>query len=177
VVLRNLLCMRLKHGASDGFEIEALALDLLRRSLSSMDAGSLPVRRSTRSRRMHALERVKEAVALAPADKWSVARLAKIANLSSFHLCHVFRQTVGTSIYNYVLRERLAHALDAVLECDDDITAIALDAGFADHSHFTARFRSFFGYTPASLRRLATVAQVGELRKIMTAQRNQPDLN
>jgi len=91
---------------------------------------------------MRALARVKEAVAVAPSDRWNIARLAKVANLSPFHLCHVFRQMVGTSIYDYVLHERLAQALDAVLDCGDDFTTIALDAGFASHSHFTARFRT-----------------------------------
>jgi AraC-like DNA-binding protein len=75
----------------------------------------------------------------------------------------------GISIYNYVLRERLAQSLDAVLDCDDDLTAIALDGGFASHSHFTARFRSFFGCTPVALRRIATAGHLAELRKIMTA--------
>jgi AraC family transcriptional regulator len=84
----------------------------------------------------------------------------------------VFRETVGTSIYDYVLHERLAHTLDAVLDCGDDLTTIALDAGFASHSHFTARFRSFFGYTPVALRRIATAAQIAELRKIVTARPN-----
>jgi AraC family transcriptional regulator len=79
---------------------------------------------------------------------------------------------VGISIYDYVLRERLARTLDAVLDCDDDLTSIALDAGFASHSHFTARFRSFFGYTPTALRRIATAAHVAELRKIVTARPN-----
>ena len=115
---------------------------------------------------------MKEAVALAPAHKWNVARLAEVANMSPFHLCHVFRETVGTSIYDYVLHERLAHTLDAVLDCGDDLTAIALDAGFSSHSHFTARFRSFFGCTPAALRRIATAARVAELRKIVTARRH-----
>jgi AraC family transcriptional regulator len=78
---------------------------------------------------------------------------------------------VGTSIYNYVLRERLAYALNAVLDGGDDLTAIALAAGFASHSHFTARFRSFFGCSPAALRRIATAAHVAEISKIMTARR------
>jgi AraC-like DNA-binding protein len=115
---------------------------------------------------------VKEAVALAPSHRWNVAKLAEIANFSPFHLCHVFRDTVGTSIYDYVLHERLAHTLDAVLDCGDDLTAIALDAGFASHSHFTARFRSFFGCSPTALRRIATAAHVAELRKIVTARRH-----
>ncbi|MFL6790771.1 MAG: helix-turn-helix transcriptional regulator [Bradyrhizobium sp.] len=169
MLLRNLLWTRLQRAEADEFEIEALGLDLLNMSLSSMRTDGVPARRSAVVRRRRALERVKEAVALAPADKWNIARLAKLANLSPFHLCHVFRQMVGTSIYDYVLHERLAHTLDAVLDCGDDLTTIALNAGFSSHSHFTARFRSFFGYTPAALRRIATAAHVAELRKIVTA--------
>jgi AraC family transcriptional regulator len=113
-------------------------------------------------------------VAVAPAETWSVARLAKIASLSPFHLCHVFRDLVGISIYEYVLRERLAQALDAVLDSDDDLTAIALDSGFASHSHFTARFRRFFGCTPSGLRQTASARQAGGFRKIMTARASRP---
>lgn len=173
MMLRSLLWRRLEQGEADRFEIETRGLDLLNMSLRSMRTGDAPVRRTSLVRRMRALERVKEAVALAPANKWSVAKLAEIASLSPFHLCHVFRQMAGTSIYDYVLHERLAHALDAVLDCGDDLTAIALDAGFASHSHFTARFRSFFGCTPAALRRVATAGHVTELRKIVTARRSQ----
>jgi AraC family transcriptional regulator len=146
MMLRNLLGTRLKRSDTDELEIEAFGLDLLSMSLKSMRMGGSPVRRSTLVRRARALERVKEAVARAPADQWSVAKLAGVANLSPFHLCHVFRQMVGTSIYDYVLHERLAHTLDAVLDSGDDLTTIAFDAGFASHSHFTARFRGFFGY-------------------------------
>src|SRR5262249_20409664 len=144
-------------------EAEALGLDLLGWSLESVRPGKTPARRSALARRTRALERVKEAVASAPSEKWSVARLANVANLSPFHLCHVFREMTGTSIYDYVLHERLARTLDAVLDCDDDLTAVALDAGFASHSHFTARFRNFFGCTPAALRRQATAAELTEL--------------
>jgi AraC family transcriptional regulator len=76
----------------------------------------------------------------------------------------VFRETAGIPIYNYVLQERLAATLDAVLD-DGDLTSIALDAGFASHSHFTARFRIFFGCTPVALRRMATTRQIGEIGK------------
>jgi AraC family transcriptional regulator len=171
MMLRNLLWTRLEKAEADTFEAEALGLDLLDVSLASMRRGNVPTRRSAHMRWMRALERVKEAVAVAPADSWNVAKLANVAKLSPFHLCHVFRQMVGTSIYDYVLQERLAHSLEPVLDGGDDITAIALDAGFASHSHFTARFRRFFGCTPTTLRRAATAAGVDELRKIMTARR------
>ena len=81
----------------------------------------------------------------------------------------VFRGLVGTSLYDYVLRERLAQALNAVVDGDEDITGIALNAGFASHSHFTARFRRFFGCPPVALRRTAHAARIDDFRKIVTA--------
>jgi len=171
MMLRNLLWTRLARAEADAFEAEALGLDLLDMSLGAMPAGHAPGRRAAHERHMRTVALVEEAVAMAPADDWTIARLAKIANLSSFHLCHVFRRTAGTSIYDYVVRERLAHALDVVLDGGDDLTAIALDAGFSSHSHFTARFRRFFGCTPTALRRAATAAHVAQLRKIVTASR------
>jgi AraC-like DNA-binding protein len=171
MLLRNLLWKRLESAEADEFEAEALGLDLLDISLRSMRTGSTTAQRSAQVRRMRAIERVKEAVSLAPADSWSLAKLAKVANLSPFHLCHVFRQMVGTSIYDYVLQERLARTLDVIVDGGHDLTAIALDAGFASHSHFTARFRRFFGCTPTALRRVATTEHIAEFRKIMTARR------
>jgi AraC-like DNA-binding protein len=172
MMLRNLLGARLSQGEIDGFEIEAIGLDLLNVSFDAMRKERSDVRPAALTRRTRAMERVKEAIAVAPSRKWNVARLAKLANLSPFHLCHVFRQMAGTSIYDYVLQERLAHALDAVLDGDDDLTSIALDAGFASHSHFTSRFKGFFGCTPAALRRIATSAHTAQLRKILTARPN-----
>ena len=169
MVLRNLLWAWLQRSEIDAFESEALGFDLLSMSLGSMRPSIPPQRRSALARRRRAVERVKEAVGAAPADKWGVGSLAKVASLSPFHLCRVFREMVGTSIYDYVLHERLAHSLDAVLDGGDDLTAIALDAGFASHSHFTARFRGFFGVTPTALRRAAMTGHIAQLRKIVTA--------
>jgi AraC-like DNA-binding protein len=177
MMLRNLLWTRLKATEANRFEMEALGLDLLEMSLASMRTGRSSTPGSADARRSRAVARVKEAVAVAPADKWTVARLARLANLSPFHLCHVFRQIAGTSIYDYVLHERLAYTLNAVLDGGDDLTAVALDAGFASHSHFTARFRRFFDCTPVALRRMASAGHLGELRKIMTARRNGPVLD
>ena len=62
-----------------------------------------------------------------------------------------------------------APSADFKLNGGGDLTVIVLDAGFASHSHFTARFRTFFGCTPTALRHIGTA---GELRKIMTARRS-----
>jgi AraC-like DNA-binding protein len=153
MMLRNLLCARLKRSAPDELEVEARGLDLLGMSLGAIRSADAPRRRSTEARWTRSVQRVKEAVAIAPADKWDIEKLARIALISPFHLCRVFRRTTGTSVYDYVLRERLASTLDAVLD-GEDLTTIALGAGFASHSHFSARFCDFFGCTPAALRHM-----------------------
>lgn len=168
MMLRNLLWARLQRSEADAFEAETLGLDLLSMALGSMCANIPPPGGSAVTRRRRAVERVKEAVGAAPADKWSIARLAQVASVSPFHLCHVFREMVGTSIYDYVLHERLAHSLEPVLD-GGNLAAIALDAGFGSHSHFTAHFRDFFGFTPTALRRAARAGHIAEMRKIMTA--------
>jgi AraC-like DNA-binding protein len=80
----------------------------------------------------------------------------------------VFRSEVGMPLHRYLVRARLAKALDAVLDAATDLASIAADAGFASHSHFTERFRMLFGVAPAELRR-ASARGIAEVRKILTA--------
>jgi AraC-like DNA-binding protein len=169
MIRRDLLRRHLAGPVEGSLEIEALALGLLGLCLGALRREPSS-QRATHVRRARAVERVKEAVGVRPAHAWSVTRLAKAANLSPFHLCHVFHELTGVSIYDYVLRERLAHSLLAVLD-GGDITTIAIEAGFASHSHFTARFKRFFGTTPSALRQSVGASKARELRKIMTARR------
>jgi AraC-like DNA-binding protein len=102
---------------------------------------------------------VKEAIATSPERKWTLGELAAIACVSPSHLAHAFSREVGTSVYRYAIRERLAKALEAVLGLEHRPHVDRPDSGFASHSHFTARFRAFFGLTPDALRRSAARAR------------------
>jgi AraC family transcriptional regulator len=173
LLLRSLLCTQLKEDHRDPFEIETRGLDLLAKSLSTIRPRHAFKRESSEVRWTRATARMTEAVAASPSSRWTVERLSRIAGQSPYHLCRIFRERTGASVCDYVLRERLAASLVPVLD-GADLTTTALDFGFASHSHFTARFRSFFGATPAELRRQmkadqAKAAHIGQLRKIMTA--------
>lgn len=163
---RGLLWRLFSRGEADAVEVEELCLGLLASSLGGARAGAR--RGAGRPGGRDRIDRVREAVAVAPERKWSLAQLAAIARLSPWHLAHVFREEIGIPVHAYVLRARLSKALAAVLESDAGFTDIALDAGFASHSHFTARFRALFGITPAALRR-GHGRPPEELRKIVTA--------
>jgi AraC family transcriptional regulator len=164
---RSLLWRRLQGGDADPLEVEEAGVGLLASSLRAARRGAQP--RGLRGRRLRQVERVKEAVSVDPARRWTLDDLARLACLSPGHLAHVFREEVGEPVYSYVLRSRLACTVDAVLDAGADLSAIALQAGFASHSHFTARFRRLFGLTPSALRRRASSRQAAQLRRIVTA--------
>ncbi len=89
---------------------------------------------------------------------------------SPFHLARQFRASTGTSISAYLLRLRLALALQRLAEGEADLAALAADLGFASHSHFGARFRSVFGVPPSSVRDSLTAGRLAELRTFVTAE-------
>ena len=110
------------------------------------------------------VERVR-AHALAHLDeRLTLSVLAGVADCSTFQLCRAFRQATGGAVHRWLLRLRLQASLERVAEPGSDLTAVALDLGFASHSHFTAAFRRTFGLTPSELRRRARLRMVARLR-------------
>lgn len=172
MLARSHLWRRFAHGdAVDPLEAEELGLRLLDAALHAARHRPASHRATAggAARRLRQVERTVEAIWTQPERRWTLADLAAQAHVSAGHLAHVFRAEVGVSVYGYVLRARLARALDAVLDSHAGLTEIALDAGFASHSHFTARFGALFGHTPLDLRRGIDVATARQLRRIVTA--------
>lgn len=95
---------------------------------------------------------VREALAAAPDEPYDLAALAALAGCSPFHLSRLFRRVTGLTIGGFRLRLRLARVLQSLAEGADDLTALALETGFADHAHMTNSVRRIFGTTPSSLR-------------------------
>lgn len=84
----------------------------------------------------------------------TIAQVAQAAAVSPFHLSRLFRRTVGTSLHRHVLTLRLREALERVAEADgpEPLATLALDLGFASHSHFTDAFRAEYGVPPSRVR-------------------------
>jgi AraC family transcriptional regulator len=85
-----------------------------------------------------------------------------------FTLARQFRAATDETISRYILRLRLALALERLAEGEDDIAALAVSLGFSHHSHFSARFRAAFGMTPSEAREVLTNRQLEELRAMAT---------
>ena len=86
---------------------------------------------------------------------------------SPFHLARQFRAATGETISRYLLRLRLGAAVERLAEGERDIAALAIDIGFAHHSHFSARFRMAFGITPTLARDMLTKRKLDEFRAVV----------
>jgi AraC-like DNA-binding protein len=86
------------------------------------------------------------------------ARLSQTAlalGASPSALASAFRTIERVSFYRYWLNLRLARAA-ALLPASDDLARLALDLGFASHSHFSTAFHRWAGRTPSAYRVKAT---------------------
>ena len=84
----------------------------------------------------------------------SLGDLARSVDCSPFYLSRIFRQTAGLSLRRYTKRLRARVAADRLAVGERDLTNLALDLGYADHSHFTNAFRHEWGMPPSRFRAL-----------------------
>lgn len=82
----------------------------------------------------------------------SLADLANVAGASRFHFARAFKRATGLSPYHYLLDRRIREAKH-LLATDMPLATMATTLGFADQGHFTTRFRSIVGITPAVFRK------------------------
>lgn len=86
------------------------------------------------------------------ADALSVNELASACNLSVSALERRFKKHLGKTPHQYIIEVRLEHARRLLLDTAKPVGTIALETGFADHSHFTRAFNKQFGSAPSALR-------------------------
>lgn len=86
-------------------------------------------------------------------EELSLQQLADIAKYSPFHFQKIFKQVVGESPKQYVIRMRLetaAHAL--VMHQHKTVTEIALEHGFSSSATFARSFKNYFGNSAEEFR-------------------------
>jgi AraC-like DNA-binding protein/quercetin dioxygenase-like cupin family protein len=83
----------------------------------------------------------------------STAEIAAEVGVHPVHLGRVFRAHHRMTVGAYVRGLRLHWAAGRLARSRDALSDIALEAGFADQSHFTRAFRRHLGTTPDRFRR------------------------
>lgn len=141
---------------ADPLALEEAALDLLADLSESI--GERPVCGPAGLRVRRRLDHVRGLMMAEPDVNHRIADLAREAGCSPFHFARLFRRETGCSVRAYRLRQRLALVMDRLAQGADDLAGVALDCGFAHHSHMTAACHSILGLTPSDLRRRFALA-------------------
>jgi AraC-like DNA-binding protein len=148
---QRLLVERLLRGETvDELELEETALSLLAAVLARAYGSAAPDPPRSQER---LVRRTRALLAERFGEPLSLSDIAAAVGASPFHLCRAFRRATGVPLHAFRKRLRIHSALEDVLREGSDLAAVALDAGFSSHSHFTAAFRAALGRTPSALRR------------------------
>jgi transcriptional regulator GlxA family with amidase domain len=81
--------------------------------------------------------------------------IAEAVGLSTRQLERLFKKHLGRTPSRYYRELRLHHARLMLMQGSASILSIALAAGFVSASHFSRRYREYFGRTPREERRVA----------------------
>ncbi|MEM1205829.1 MAG: AraC family transcriptional regulator [Acidobacteriota bacterium] len=84
----------------------------------------------------------------------SVREMASSASLSVYQLDRRMKRLFGLSTGQWLLKLRVEHACERLVETRLPIAQVALDCGYADQSAFARQFRRTTGHTPSEFRRL-----------------------
>jgi AraC family transcriptional regulator len=82
----------------------------------------------------------------------SLAELASVVNISPTYFASLFKQAMGISPHQYVIRQRVERAKSMLSKTDLAIADIALQVGFSSQSHLTQQFKRLTGMTPKQVR-------------------------
>ena len=107
---------------------------------------------AVQSRHREMTEAVKVAINRRLSAPPSLTMLARRFDCSPFNLSRTFHITTGVTLRRYLSRLRATIAAHHLVRGATDLTALALDLGYTDHSHFTNAFREEFGMAPSHFR-------------------------
>jgi transcriptional regulator GlxA family with amidase domain len=113
-----------------------------------------PVANDVRQRaRDPRIERAREAIAARPAERWTVAKLARIAGLSRAAFARRFAAELGVPPLRYVATTRLRLAAELLAANDASLATVAAEVGYATEFALSRAFRRLVGEPPGVYRR------------------------
>jgi AraC family transcriptional regulator len=146
----GLLAGRMAHEIQHPDGVSPLALEALALELLVLGA------RTGMGRKVGAtppwLDQVEAALRARLGDPPGLEELARDAGVHPAHLARTFRRHYRCSVGGFLRDLRVEAAADALAHSDRPIAQVAAEAGFADQSHLTRRFREQMGTTPAKWR-------------------------
>lgn len=145
----RLRALLLAPGTADPLEAEGLAQRFHDAATAAL---GLPAPKAAGWMTPQRLARLDAAIDAGLADGITVAGLAAGLGLSEGFFSRAVKAALGVSPQVHLLDRKLARARRLIAAGEDDLSQVALAAGFASHAHLSAAFRRYLGLTPSILR-------------------------
>jgi AraC family transcriptional regulator len=82
------------------------------------------------------------------AKNLSLEEIAAIAQISQYHFLRLFKQSMGITLHQYILKCRVEKAKYLLQHSQLSVADIAIRVGFCDQSHLTRLFKRIVGVPP-----------------------------
>jgi AraC-like DNA-binding protein len=152
----------LRHGRCDPLLAAEIGIAVIDRVVGPVSRDGIPAGDPL-------VDRTRLAIVDRLGGRVTLPELGALVGSSPFHLARRFRAATGSSIHAYRTALRVRTALASVEAGERDLTSLALDLGFADHSHMTNVVRRHTGRPPSAFRADPTNAELRTLRTILQA--------
>ncbi|HVW71062.1 MAG TPA: AraC family transcriptional regulator [Steroidobacteraceae bacterium] len=140
--------------------LQTLSMELLLQVLGILESRTLVSGGPTISTREAALiYQARDYLTRHYANPPNIAELARRIGLNQTKLKQTFRQMLGVTIYEYILRLRMERAAQMLTTGDYDITQVAYAVGYEYPANFTAAFKRHFGQLPRHWKRRQLVPE------------------
>jgi CheY-like chemotaxis protein/AraC-like DNA-binding protein len=91
-------------------------------------------------------------------SKITLKEIADFLHISEGHLCRIFRQDEGMSLFDYIKRKRIWYAKTCLIRCGC-VTQASYAAGFSTESYFVKVFKEIEHMTPGTFLKHARARQ------------------
>lgn len=106
------------------------------------------------------VERVRQYIQEHFCEEISLESIAAACGMSKYYLCHVFKENMGVSVFNYLIWLRMEEARRLLATTTLKVSQVGSRVGYADPNYFITAFKKQEGVTPTEYRAGQTVRRL-----------------
>lgn len=110
--------------------------------------------RSADARALESYQRCREHIEQHYNELATLTDIAKACHINASYLCRLFRRFADQTPYQFLLRQKMNHAAELLIDGNLLIKEVADQLHFADPYHFSRVFKSIYKLSPEQFRRI-----------------------